>query len=252
MGKFILEVCVDSVESALAAVRGGADRLELCSNLVIGGTTPSLYLYREIRKHTNIPIHILIRPRFGDFCYSPAEVSIMKHEIQAFREAGAEGVVIGVLKLDGTLDVDVMRELIDCAEGMHVTLHRAFDMCKDPMEALKQAAELGIKTILTSGQQDSAMAGAELLAELVRCAGDEIQIQAGAGVKPEVIETLFVRTGIRAYHMSGKVTLESKMQYRNPQVFMGLPGISEYEVWRTDEGTVREATNILKRLSKKY
>lgn len=252
MGKFVLEVCVDSVESALAAVRGGADRLELCSNLIIGGTTPSLYLFKEIRKHTDIPIHILLRPRFGDFCYSEAELSIMKQEICAFKKAGAEGMVLGVLKPDGALDLEVMRELIACAEGMHITLHRAFDMCKEPSRALEQAVELGVKTILTSGQQDSAMVGADLLGELVQRAAGRIQIQAGAGVRAEVIMPLFEKTGIHAYHMSGKVTLESAMEYRNPQVFMGLPGISEYEIWRTEEAHIREAANILKSLSEKY
>ena len=252
MKTFLLEVCVDSVESAMAAVHGGADRLELCGNLIIGGTTPSLYLYKEIKKHTDIPVHILLRPRFGDFCYSKAEISVMKQEICAFKKAGAEGVVIGVLKSDGTLDLERMRELIACAEGMHITLHRAFDMCKDPFDTLDQAVELGIQTILTSGQQDSAMKGAQLLNKLVQRAAGRIQLQAGAGVKAEVIVPLFEQTGIRAYHMSGKVTLESAMQYRNPQVFMGLPGIDEYEIWRTDEAHIAEAANILTRLSERY
>lgn len=252
MGKFVLEVCVDSVESALAAVRGGADRLELCSNLIIGGTTPSLQLFKEIRKYTNVPIHILMRPRFGDFCYSQAELSIMKKEIASFKEAGAEGIVIGVLDPNGDMDVTAMKELMDCAPGMHITLHRAFDMCRDPYETLEQAISLGIHTILTSGQQDSAMAGAELLCELKERSVGRIQIQAGAGVKAEVIESLFEKTGLKAYHMSGKITLESVMKYRNPNVFMGLPGISEYEIWQTDETNVKKAVNILNRLQEKY
>lgn len=252
MAKFVLEACVDSVESAIAASKGGADRLELCSNLIIGGTTPGLCLYKEVKKHTSIPVHILLRPRFGDFCYSEAEISIMKQEICAFKEAGADGMVLGVLKPDGTLNMEVMRELIACGDGMHITLHRAFDMCREPFEALEQAVELGVKTILTSGQQDSAVAGAELLGELVKRADGRLQIQAGAGIRAEVISPLFEKTGVQAYHMSGKITIESAMQYRNTQVFMGLPGISEYEIWRTDEARIREAANILKSLQEKY
>ena len=190
MNQKILEVCVDSVESALAAERGGADRLELCQNLVIGGTTPSPKLFETIRRYSKIPIHVLLRPRFGDFCYTQYEFEMLREEVTMYRKLGAEGVVIGMLLPEGTLDIRRMEKLMEAAEGMPVTLHRAFDVCKDPKAALKQATELGIQTILTSGQQNSALKGAPLLKELKEQATGRIQIQAGGGICAEVIEKL--------------------------------------------------------------
>ena len=185
MNDYILEVCVDSAESALAAAKGGASRLELCQNLVIGGTTPGSKLFEVIRRQTTIPIHALIRPRFGDFCYTPYELEEICEEVAMYRELGAEGVVIGVLKEDGTMNMTAMEQLMEAANGMSVTLHRAFDVCRDPKEALEQAVSLGMNTILTSGQQNSAVKGAELLAELQRQAAGRIRIQAGGGAVSE-------------------------------------------------------------------
>lgn len=235
----LLEVCVDSTESALAAVRGGADRLELCSNLIIGGTTPDIYLYEEIRKFTQIPIRALIRPRFGDFCYSEYEYHIMENNIKAFGKAGVEGVVIGALDCHGNLDIEHMKTLIQCAGDKKITLHRAFDVAKDPYEALNQAIELGVDTILTSGQKNSCLAGKGLLGELIQKAGEKIIIMPGGGISPDTIEEVAASTGAKAYHMSGKQIIDSKMQYRKENVPMGLPGISEYEIWQTEEEQVR-------------
>ena len=243
----ILECCVDSVESALNAARGGADRLELCANLVIGGTTPDVALVKEIRKYADIRIHALIRPRFGDFCYSEHEVSLMKEQIRALKLAGVEGVVIGTLDEDGYLNVPVMKELMAEAQGLSVTLHRAFDMCCDPFEALETAIKLGINTILTSGQKQSAWEGRELLARLQEQAAGRIAIMAGAGIGAKTIGQLMPVTGITTYHMSGKVTLDSRMRYRQEGVSMGLPGISEYEIWQTSEELVREAVQAIKK-----
>lgn len=204
MNDYILEVCVDSAESALAAAKGGAGRLELCQNLVIGGTTPGSKLFEVIRRQTTIPIHALIRPRFGDFCYTPYELEEIREEVAMYRELGAEGVVIGVLKEDGTMNMTAMEQLMEAANGMSVTLHRAFDVCRDPKEALEQAVSLGMNTILTSGQQNSAVKGAELLAELQRQAAGRIRIQAGGGICADAIRELYPKTGVTAYHMSGK------------------------------------------------
>jgi len=247
MGKYILECCVDSVESAINAQSGGVSRIELCSNLIIGGTTPDLALVREIRRHTDIRIHALIRPRFGDFCYSKYEMEIMKSQIRALKEAGVEGVVIGVLDEDGNINKDAMKELIAEADGLSVTLHRAFDMCRNPYEALEQAISLGINTILTSGQKQSAWEGRELLAELIKKADSRIDIMAGAGIGAEVIEKLIPVTKGTSYHMSGKVTLDSPMKYRKEDVSMGLPSLSEYEIWQTSEEAVRAAVEVLKK-----
>jgi len=243
--KYFLECCVDSVESALTAVAGGADRLELCSNLVIGGTTPTMALFKEIRKHTSIPIHILIRPRFGDFLYTEHEANIICEEISAFRDAGAEGIVIGSLCPDGSLNLEHMSRFISQAKGMSITLHRAFDMCAEPFQTLKQAKELGVHIILTSGQATCCTDKISLLNDLCDAASGNIQIMAGGGVSATTVPMLLSQTALTNFHMSGKRVLESGMHYRNPSVSMGLPGMSEYEIWQTDEVAVRCVRDIL-------
>lgn len=243
--KYVLECCVDSVESALFAVAGGADRLELCSNLVIGGTTPSVALFREIRKHTSIPIHVLIRPRFGDFLYTEHEANIICEEISAFRDAGAEGVVIGSLCPDGSLNLEHMARFISLAKGMTVTLHRAFDMCAEPSQTLRQAKELGVDIILTSGQAACCVDKMSLLCDLCEAAGGNIAIMAGGGVSAATVPMLLSQTPLTNFHMSGKKVLQSGMHYRNSSVSMGLPGLSEYEIWQTDEVAVRCVREIL-------
>ncbi len=248
MDKFILEVCVDSVESAVAAAKGGATRIELCANLIIGGTSPSPYLFEEIRKHTQIPIHVLLRPRFGDFCYTESEFAILKQEIAAFKRMGAEGAVIGILTPDGNLDQQRLAEMTALAPGMSLTLHRAFDVCKDPIQAMEQAIALGFSTILTSGQKNSALEGAELIAELTAQSAGRIAIQAGSGVNAQVIKQLYPLTKTTAYHMSGKMTLDSRMRYRKEGVSMGIGSVSEYEIWQTNEEAVREARTVLEGL----
>ena len=244
MKDYILETCVDSVESAMAAAEGGADRLELCSNLIIGGTTPGPWLFEEIRKRSDIRIHALIRPRFGDFCYTDAEFSMIRNAVKDFRKMGAEGVVVGILKPDGTLNMEQMKELMDAAGDMH----RAFDVCADPIEAMEQAISLGIDTILTSGQKNTCLQGAELLKELETRSRGRITIQAGSGVGAEVIRQLYPLTGVRAYHMTGKRVIDSEMQFRKDGVNMGLPMLSEYEIWRTDVDNIRAAKKVLEEL----
>lgn len=243
--KCILECCVDSVESAVNAKKGGADRLELCANLVIGGTTPTLALFEEIRETVDIRIHALIRPRFGDFLYTPHEAEIICREIKAFRRAGAQGVVIGSLTPSGSLDLEQMKRFIECADGMSVTLHRAFDMCRDPFAELEHARQLGVNTILTSGQAPSCLDGIPLLNELAAAAGDGLTILAGAGIHEKAVEILLRQTGLTAFHMSGKAVKDSGMIYRNPAVSMGLPGMSEYEIWQTDPESVRAVRTLL-------
>lgn len=244
-GHVILECCTDSVESALAAKEGGADRIELCSGLVIGGLSPSPALYEAIREACDIRIHVLLRPRFGDFCYSEYECGVIKREVEQFREAGADGVVIGMLCPDGALDVRRMEALVKLAGNMSVTLHRAFDMCREPQEALRQAKELGIHTILTSGQRGSVMEGADLLRSLIKETGETIDIMPGGGVTAENIASLYEATAARAFHMSGKKVIDSAMKYRKEGVSMGLPSMSEYDIWQTDVSAVRKAREAL-------
>lgn len=247
MKSYLLECCVDSTESALAADRGGADRLELCSGLVIGGISPGLSLFEEIRQHCALPIRVLLRPRFGDFLYTAHEISVMAREVELFQKAGAEGIVIGCLQKDGSLDVGQMRELMSAGQGMGVTLHRAFDVCADPMEAYRQAAELGIDTILTSGQAADCTKGMSLLRSLKELSMESggPEIMAGAGVTPEVIRQFLADTKITHFHMSGKKTLDSGMVFRRQGVPMGIPGMDEYSVFRTDEKVVAAAASCL-------
>lgn len=248
MGRFILEGCVDSVESAINASKGGANRLELCSNLVIGGTTPSKGLFLQVRKNCNTKIHVLIRPRFGDFCYTEQEYNIIQEDIKMFRELGADGVVIGVLKPDGSLDAKRMEDLINLAGSMSVTLHRAFDVSKNPYEVLEQAKGLGIQTILTSGQKNHCLKGKDLIRELVEKAAGELEILVGGGVNAKVIKEIYPETKATSFHMSGKITKNSDMIYRKDDVSMGIPSLSEYEIWQTDEQIIREARETLEHL----
>lgn len=245
---FVLEVCVDSVESAVSAARGGATRLELCANLVIGGTSPDEDLFLMVREAVDIPVRVLLRPRFGDFLYTDAEFELLRRQVRRFAARGADGVVIGILRPDGALDEARMAELISLADGCGVTLHRAFDVCRDPFEALEAARRLGVDTILTSGQRASCTEGADLLRALVAAGGDAPQILIGAGVNADVIRALQPHTGARAFHLSAKRTEDSRMAFRRASVPMGLPGISEFEVWRCEEQAVRAARQALEAL----
>lgn len=247
MGRYTLECCVDSVESAIAAEEGGADRLELCAALVTGGISPGLALFEQVRECCGLPVRVLLRPRFGDFLYTKNEFAILRREAELFREKGAEGIVIGCLKEDGNLHLERMRELIQAAGGMKITLHRAFDVCADPIAAYEQAGELGIDTILTSGQKSSCLAGKPLLkqlAELQKKNGGP-QIMAGAGVTPDVIRQFLADTDITSFHLSAKKVVDSSMRYRKEDVPMGLPMMSEYHIFRTDSQVVAEARKVL-------
>lgn len=240
----ILEVCVDSVESAVNAEAGGADRIELCGDLIVGGVTPSIALFERIREKTPIPIHVLLRPRFGDFLYSEEEMEILVKQADLFAKAGADNLVIGCLTADGRLDAEAMKRIIEAAGNTPVNLHRAFDMCRNLDEALETAKELGIVSILTSGGYASAIEGMEVLDRLKRHAGN-VDIMAGAGMNAETIRHMKEHTALTAFHMSGKRTLPSKMQYRNPRVNMGLPTLSEYEIIQTDTAQIRAAREVL-------
>lgn len=236
----LIEGCVDSLASAIAADRGGADRLELCANLAIGGTTPSRALFRQVKAGCRAKVNVLIRPRFGDFLYDDAELEQMAEEISAFRDLGANGVVIGVLTPQGQLNKAAMAGLMAHAGGMEVTLHRAFDMARDPVETLEEAVELGCRTILTSGQAQDALTGANTLAELLKRADGRIDVMAGSGVRKDNIRAIYEKTGIRVFHTTGRRgSVDSGMVYRKEGVSMGLPSLSEYEIWRTDEAEFR-------------
>ena len=248
MENYILECCVDRLASAINGEMGGANRFELCANLVIGGTTPSLTLFSQVRKHTNLPIHVLIRNRFGDFCYNDDEIEEMCDSIKAFADEGADGVVVGALTPDGDLDEDAIKKFILRAGKAKVVLHRAFDMCSEPFSALSKAKELGIDTILTSGQKGNCVDGSPLIKELIERAGKDINILIGAGVSADAIKKVYEMTGGTNYHMSGKRVIDSRMTYRREEVSMGLPSLSEYDIWETSAEEIAKAVKVLKEL----
>ncbi len=246
MNKPLIEACVDSYASCINAAKAGADRLELCSHLIIGGTTPSPIVFKQVQRETDVKINVLIRPRFGDFLYTEDEMELMCEEIKIFRDLGANGVVIGALTPDGDLDIEKMKRMMACAGDMDVTLHRAFDMTRDPMKTLEEAIELGCKTILTSGQQSDVVAGKDLLKEVYEKAAGRIDIMAGCGVKKWNIQEIHDYAGIKVFHTTGrKGALDSGMIYRKKEVAMGLPSLSEYEIWQTDENEFRECAEIV-------
>lgn len=242
---YVLEACADSVRSAIEAWHGGAGRIELCSNLIIGGTTPGLALLRQVKDYTDLEVRVLLRPRFGDFCYDDFEFESMKEEALRLCAAGADGIVFGILKPDGSLNMEQMQQLAACAGQKKKTLHRAFDVSRDPFEALENAVSLGMDTILTSGQRNSAWEGRKLLAKLQKRSAGRIEILAGAGIGADAIRSLIPETGISSYHMSGKVVRDSRMEFRREGVNMGLEGFSEFEIWQTDEENIRQAVREL-------
>lgn len=247
MPSYTLEACVDSVESAIAAEKGGATRLELCANLILGGTTPTSALYDAVRQAVALPVNVLIRPRFGDFLYSNSEYDIMCREIEDFSGRGVHGIVTGALCADGCLDTEKMVGFLRAANGVHVTLHRAFDACRNPLEALEQALTLGVNAILTSGQQASAWEGRALIGTLLARAAHGAEILIGGGVNALVIRDFRRQLPeANAFHLSGKAVLPSGMAFRNEAVYMGLPGISEFQIWRTSEEVIRAAAEALR------
>jgi len=242
----LIEVCANSLESALAAETGGAARAELCAALIEGGLTPSPAAIELARGQLHIKLHILIRPRGGDFCYDETEFALMKRDIAFCKRAGVDGVVTGILQPDGSVDLARMQELIAAARPMSVTFHRAFDMSADAFRALDDVLALGVERLLTSGQRGSAMEGKGLIAELVKRAGNRLIVMPGAGVDEGNIRELIGTTGAREFHLSGQKKITSRMVYRNPHVVMGVPGLPEYEIGVTDAEKIRrvvEAAN---------
>lgn len=244
----ILEICVDSYASATAAIEGGADRLELCSALSIGGLTPYAALLQQIRQNSDIPIRCLMRPRAGDFLYTPEEIGQMTMQIQQLRTLGADGFVIGCLTAHGDLDDDAMKPLIEAADGAGLTLHRCIDVSCDPLETYLQAAYLGIDTVLTSGAAGNCTAGKEIIGKLLKLRdshnGPEVLI--GAGVNAKVITSFRKELpASRAFHMSGKTEIESGMVFRREGVPMGIPGFDEWHIQQTDIRAVKAARAAL-------
>lgn len=239
MGR-IIEICANSAQSCVEAEAGGARRVELCAAIPEGGTTPA---YGEIRTAqlltSSIDIHIIIRPRGGDFLYTQAEVQSMMYDIAMAKDLGIHGVVFGCLTKEGDLDVSLMKRLMDVAKPLSVTCHRAFDVCRDPFTVLEQLIDLGCDRLLTSGQQPDAVQGIPMIAELVHRAAGRIIIMPGSGVRETNIATIEAETGATEFHTSARRVICSHMQYRNEQVSMGNSVVSsEFETVQTDRKKV--------------
>ena len=242
----MVEVCANGVESCIAAQEGGADRVELCAGIPEGGTTPS---YGEIkvarRVLTTTRLHVIIRPRGGDFLYSDLEVERMAVDIAICRELGVDGVVFGCLNADGTIDKEKNRYLMACSQGMSVTMHRAFDRAVHPEQALEDVIALGYDRILTSGQHPKAEQGIDLLARLHRQAAGRIILMAGSGVTEQNIRRIHEETGLTEFHFSGREPYPSAMHYVNPDLYMGCPGANEASL---DYTTARRVTATIAQL----
>ncbi len=217
----ILEICIDSVASAIAAEQGGAARVELCQNLFEGGTTPSVGTVCQTLERVGIKVNAIIRPRGGDFLYSDDEFAVMQHDIITLKEMGINGVVIGMLNADGTIDVERSSRLIELARPLEVTYHRAFDVTADPFRSLDDIIGLSAERLLTSGQEPSVLEGVELIAELVRRAGDDIIIMPGAGITEKNLLRIMRETGAKEFHVTGSAPVQSTMEFRNERCFMG-------------------------------
>lgn len=241
--KNILEVCAGDIESVRAAAQGGASRVELCSALGEGGVTPSIGFIRRALTVPGIKVHVLIRPRGGDFLYDNDEVDCMVDDIVAAREAGVHGVVIGSLTPDGDIDIAACRRMMDAAAGINVTFHRAFDLCRDKEKALEQIIALGCNRVLTSGQAPSAMEGTAALAQLVKQAAGRITILAGAGVGPQNAAEIIAASATNEVHASARHSVDSNMRYRHEGVAMGAPGSDEYSRKVTSADIVRDIVN---------
>jgi len=244
----ILEVCVDSYASAMAAIAGGADRLELCSALAVGGLTPSPALLRQIQEVSNIPVRCLMRTRGGDFLYTKKEIRQMAAEITILKQAGADGFVIGCLDADGSLDTEAMKPLLEAAEGAGLTLHRCIDVSRDLCQTYMDAAALGIDTVLTSGGAGNCLGGMATIQKLIslreEMGGPEVLI--GSGVKAAVIAEFLEKVpGAQAFHMSAKTEIESGMRFRREGIPMGLPGLDEWHIPVTSQEAVAEAKALL-------
>ncbi|HEY2824375.1 MAG TPA: copper homeostasis protein CutC [Gemmatimonadales bacterium] len=241
----LVEACVDSVEACVAAERGGARRLELCDSLVEGGTTPSPGMVAECLKRVSIPINVMIRPRGGEFLYSRHELAVMRRDIVAMKRLRVHGVVFGVLKPNGTIDTARMKQLVRLARPLSVTCHRAIDVTPDPIAALDTLIRLGVNRVLTSGQRETALEGAGVIAALVERSRGRIVILAGCGVDGRNARQLVHRTGVTEVHLRGTSRVKSGMRYRSRRVTFAPPGGSDYVRDVTDAKKIRAVARSL-------
>ena len=240
MSKSVVEICCYSVQSAIIAEESGADRIELCAGIYEGGTTPSFATIKMVKERVSIPVHVIIRPRGADFCYSDIEFDCMKRDIIKCKELGVDGIVSGILLPNGTIDVERAKELVALSKPMSFTFHRAFDMVKEPVQAMNQLMQLGVDRILTSGGKQTAEEGMGLIRQLVELAKGKIILMPGSGINDSNIQWIKEFTEATEFHCSAKSLIRGKMSYKNPAVNMGGVGnIPEFDYYEADPGKIR-------------
>jgi copper homeostasis protein len=225
----LLEICADSVESALAAEKGGAQRIELCGSLLEGGVTPSAGLISAVRSRVDVDLYVMVRPRGGDFCYTSAEFETMRQDLAIAKQLGANGIVLGILNRDGSVDVPRTRDLVQLARPLKATFHRAFDMSRDLHESLRALGETGVDRILTSGGEQKVEDGIPTIADLARADSGRISIMVGGGITESNVRRIIQATGVREIHASARVHVPSPMLYKNEKVSMGSAKGLEYQ-----------------------
>jgi copper homeostasis protein len=244
-----LEICCDSVESAIIAATAGADRIELCSDLIEGGITPGYGTISSARENLVINLNVIIRPRGGDFLYSDTEFETMKRDIENCYRLGVNEIVTGILLRDGSVDVERTSQLVKIALPMGVTFHRAFDMCNDPFKGLEDVITTGAGRLLTSGQKNSAAEGAVVIKKLVKQSNNRIIVMAGGGIDHENVENLIRTTNVREIHMTGRKVVQSNMTYIKNGISMGgIRDIPEFSRKVADTEEIKEILKILERI----
>jgi copper homeostasis protein len=241
----VIEICIDAVDSAIAAQNGGAQRVELCSNLLEGGVTPSAGLITIVRKKISIGLQVIIRPRGGDFCYNNDEFQTMKQDIVTAKSCGADGIVIGLLNEDGSIDIARTKELIELSAPLPVTFHRAFDVATDLPKALEDVITTGAKRVLTSGGQPSALEGAETLAQLVRQSAGRIIILAAGSIKGSNARQIVEKTAVQEVHAGLRTVISGRMKQSNKNISPGATGMDESQRFVVLEKSVRELKQAL-------
>jgi copper homeostasis protein len=241
-----IEIVVYNLESAMKAQQGGADRIELCDNPGDGGTTPSYGIIEQARQQINVDLYVMIRPRGGDFLYSNEEYHAMRKDIEMCKKLSVDGVVLGALKSDGTIDKERCKKFIALAKPMKVTCHRAFDMTNDPLQALEDCIEAGFDRILTSGRQDQAIKGVDLISTLVKRANGRITVMPGSGINENTVAEIISRTSVNEIHFSATAFRDSTMQYKNLKInAMGSEANEAYILRTVDPGRIK----IIRRLA---
>jgi copper homeostasis protein len=241
----VIEICIDAVDSALAAQNGGAQRVELCSNLLEGGVTPSAGLVTIVRKKISIGLQVIVRPRGGDFCYNEDEFDTMKQDIVTAKSCGADGIAVGLLNLDGTVDIPRTTELVELSNPLPVTFHRAFDVSTDLSKSLEDVITTGAKRILTSGGEPSALKGAESLAKLVRQSAGRIIILAAGSIKGSNAREIVEKTGVQEVHAGLRTVISGRMKQSNKNISPGVSGMDESQRFVVLEENVKKLKQAL-------